>query len=267
MFNPPTFCSANINLRKVRHSSGPTEKFPGHLSKSRPHLEWSSATTQEIYHISGFHKMVICRIQFQLSAAVGTKLKDIPVTQSHYVSTATCSHVIKQPQVPEMITWCITLQTSTHLIIYLFTLWFSIPLLTPLQWLARPHCKNETLTLLRSGKVRATKASFSSGAGVRSRGRNSLSNLQWQTWCIMKAHIDLPTERVKFSVIVLLATENCFEDVSFYTEAELLENWPGRNRLEHLQILFKHWSTWEILSQFSPDSGLKRTWPDGSSDD
>lgn len=51
-----------------------------------------------------------------ISAAVGAKLKGTPVTQSPDVSTAT-SNDAKWPQVPENISVCIMLQTSTHLLI------------------------------------------------------------------------------------------------------------------------------------------------------
>lgn len=47
----------------------------------------------------------------------------------------------------------------------------------------------------------------------------------------MKPHIYLPIEMVTFSLIILLATGDFFEKVSFYTEAELLENWLGRDML------------------------------------
>lgn len=254
---------ALFRVSSAHSSSGLTQKFPGHRSKSRQHLRWSS-TRQEIYSISGFHKMVICRIQFQLSTALGTKPQDIPVTQSHYVSTATCSRVIKWPQVPERITLCITLQTSAHLIIDLFTLWFSIPLLMPLQLSARPHCRNATLTSLGSGGVTATKASSSPGAGVKSRGRSSLSNLQHKHGASWQ-HTFIYQETVKRSVIVLLATGNCSEDVSFYTEA-VTRKLAWKNRLGQLQTWLKHWSTWDTLSQFTPDWGLKRTQANRSGD-
>lgn len=86
------------NLKMAISHTPFTPEFPRSSKQSRQHLEWSSTTMKEIYSISSFHKMVICRIQFQLSAAVGTKLKDIPVTQSHDVSTATCSHIVKWPK-------------------------------------------------------------------------------------------------------------------------------------------------------------------------
>lgn len=45
----------------------------------------------------------------------------------------------------------------------------------------------------------------------------------------------------------LLATGYFAEKVSFYAEAELLENWPGRDMLDIYKILFTHQSTSDIL--------------------
>lgn len=75
----------------------------------------------------------------------------------------------------------------------------------------------------------------------------------------MKPHIYLPIEMVKFSVIILLATGDFFEKVSFYTEAELLENWPGRDMLD----IYKSYLLIEVrqifCTQFTPDYGIKCT--------
>lgn len=68
----------------------------------------------------------------------------------------------------------------------------------------------------------------------------------------MKPRMYLATEMVKLPVL-LPATGNFFEKVSFYTEAELLQNWPGRGMLD----IYKSYSLTEVrqifFTQFTPD--------------
>lgn len=164
-----------------------TPEVPRSSKQSRRPLEWASTTMKEIYSISIFHKTVICRIQFQLPAAVGTKLEDIAVTMPALPPAATAFSDLRFQRRSH----CASCFKPPPTCFFSYSLYNAVfPLLVLIQQFLRSHCKKETLNSLGFGEVNAIKFLFHMGLEWRAEDRtpqasyNDQPGTLWNHACI-----------------------------------------------------------------------------------